>query len=225
MQGIRVLVSVPNEGYIDDRVAEVTDRLILDPRYQVTVIRPKVKPYENNLCKTVNRFLEEGQDFWINIDYDNPPLRNPLDLVLYDLDIVGFPTPIWGWGRADKGKDFPVYWNAFDRVEDGYKEHTPRTGLQRVNAIGSGCFIAANRVFQKPEMRKAPFSRVWNEDGTMRRSADLEFCRKAESCGFEVYSHYDYPCDHIKKYSTMEIIDAFECFYNQKKEEIKELTL
>ena len=221
MKKTTVLVSVPNEGVIQESVSEVVEKLVRDGRYKVEVIRPKDRPYESNLCKIVKRFRAEGHDFWLNIDHDNPPLRNPLDLVLYDRDIVGFPTPVWAWAKADQERDYPIYWNAYDYLsdQDTYVEHSPKKGLQRVNAVGSGCFMVARRVFQDQRMQTSPFQRLWNKDGTMRRSADLEFCRRSESCGFKVYAHFDYPCDHIKTLSLTEIRQAFQKFYSHQNQE------
>ena len=151
--------------------------------------------------------MEGDYNYWLSIDADNPPIDNPLDLVELDKDIIGLPTPVWHFTEKKKGER-PIYWNAYDYVpeEDAYKEHLPRTGLQKVDAIGTGCFLIARRVFENPEMRKAPFERKLLEDGRVNKGNDISFCERARGQGFEIYSHYDYPCMHFNELELNEVI-------------------
>ncbi len=92
---MKILVSVPNKGWIHKHVSFVTDRLLLDKSYNCTIIRPTHSPYENNLHHIVNDFMSSDYDYWLNIDADNPPTKNPLDLIDFEKDIMGLPTPVW----------------------------------------------------------------------------------------------------------------------------------
>ena len=209
----KILISFPLDPahlYQHKRVAMIQWKLAKDNRYDVTAIWPSHRPYENNLHHIINDFMNNNYLFWLNVDADNPPLNNPLDLVELNRDIIGLPTPVWHF--TNKIGERPIYWNGYDYVEkeDAYKEHIPREGLQRVDAIGTGCFLISKRVFIKEEMRKAPFMRKWFQDGTVYKGNDLMFCEKAKKNGFEIYCHYDYPCDHFLELSMNEISKAIQ---------------
>ncbi len=211
---IKVLISVPNQHWIHKLVVHKLLLFMRDGRHRVNIIMPSHKPYVNNLHHIVNDFMKGDYDFWLNIDADNPPLKNPLDLVILNKDIIGLPTPIWYFTGEKKGER-PVYWNAYDYAPNhkAYSEHMPREGLQKVDAVGTGCLLISRRVFEKPEMRKAPFARKWNEDGTVDKGNDISFCERARENRFEIYCHYDYPCDHFSELSMNEMVRGFKELY------------
>jgi GT2 family glycosyltransferase len=167
-----------------------------DGRYQLRFEFPSHRPYENNLHHIVRDFCKSDFDFWLSMDSDNPPMKNPLDLVELDKDVLGLPTPVWHY--TNKPGERPIYWNAYDYVveSDAYREHPTRDGLQRVDAIGTGCFLLARRVFDHPGMREAPFRRKLHPDGTVHKGNDISFCERARARGFEIWAHYGYPCWH-----------------------------
>lgn len=213
----KILVSVPNTGKIHKMVVLTLLRLQQDARYELTFIFPTWNPYEHSLHRIVNDFMDVYKDhsFWLNIDSDNPPINNPLDLIELNRDIIGLPTPVWHFtGKEPKGER-PLYWNAYDSVSDGYKEHMPREGLQKVDAVGTGCILISKRVFMNPEMWKLPFARIWNPDGTVGRGNDIAFCGRAKKQGFEIYAHYDYPCQHFNELELNEVVRAFQNLYEK----------
>jgi len=189
-----------------------TDRLLSDRRYQVKVIRPTHTPYENNLHHIVNDFMAGTYDFWLNIDSDNPPINNPLDLVELDKDIIGLPTPVWHFTNEISGER-PLYYNGYDASGDAYKEHIIREGLQEVDAVGTGCLMMARRVFDNPEMRKAPFQRQYYKDGTVYKGNDISFCERAKEQCFSIWCHYDYPCMHFNELELNEVVKGFRGLY------------
>ena len=174
---------------------------------------PSHKPYENNLHHIVNDFMKGDYDFWLNIDSDNPPMHNPLDLIELDKDIIGLPTPIWHY--VGKKGERPIYWNGYDydQSNDAYREHPVREGLQKVDAVGTGCILISRRVFENEQMRKKPFERKLNEDGTVNKGNDISFCERVREQEFEIYCHYDYPCDHFSENSLTETSNAFKNLY------------
>lgn len=209
----KILISFPTDPanmYIHKKVSMLQWILAKDSRYNVIPMWPTHRPYENNLHHIVNDFMEGNYDFWLNIDADNPPLRNPLDLVELNRDIIGLPTPVWYF--ADIKGDRPIYWNSYDYVsnEDAYREHNLKIGLQLVDAVGTGCFLVSRRVFLNDNMRKGTFMRKWNEDGTVYKGNDIMFCERARKEGFEIYCHYDYPCDHFAELSLNEITQSIQ---------------
>ena len=211
-----VLVSVPNTGWIHKQVIFVLMRLQTDSRYRLRIILPTHNPFENNLHHIIKEWIEESrEDFWLTIDSDNPPMENPLDLVELDKDIIGCPTPVWHCKNPDDPIEQPFYWNAYDYVmaEDAYRPHEPQDGLQRVDAVGTGCVLFARRVFDNPEMRKAPFQRQYYEDGRVYKGNDISFCERARVNGFSVFCHYEYPCLHFNEIEINEVVGAFRSLY------------
>lgn len=151
-------------------------------------------------------FLSSGEDYWLSMDDDNPPLRNPLDLIELDCDLIGLPTPVW---HSSVRGDRPFYLNAMDEADGGFKPHSQCEGLQEVDAIGSGCFLVSRRVMLAVAYQH-PFARVWGDDGLVEIGGDFSFCRKVRKAGFRVWAHYDYQCDHYNELSLRETILSFQ---------------
>jgi hypothetical protein len=214
----KILISFPMApafAFIHKSVSQVLWRIANDTRYDVLPMWPVHAPFENNLNLIVKDFINYNCEFWLSIDYDNPPLRNPLDLVELGKDIIGLPTPIWHFKDDGKAGERPIYWSAYDYNlrKDAYTEHQQREGLQEVDAIGTGCFLIKRCVFENEYMRKGPFMRNWDKSGVVERGNDIRFCEKARAQGFKIYTHYDYPCDHYKTLSLNEIVRAFKNLY------------
>ena len=154
-----LLITVPNLHWMHTTVCHALMKLQMDSRYRMRFEFPSHRPYENNLHHIVNSFMAGDYEYWLNIDADNAPMKNPLDLVALDKDIVGLPTPIWHYEQ--KPGERPIAWNAFDWDEEAeaYREHAMKRGLRRVDGIGTGCFLIARRVFDDAMMRKGPFQR------------------------------------------------------------------
>lgn len=214
----KVLISFPNTGWIHKLVFMAGAKLLSDSRYKSTVIVPTHNPYENNLHHIRNDFIEGDFDYWLNIDADNPPMNNPLDLIDLDRDIIGCPTPVYHFADKIKGER-PWYENAYQYVKekDAYREWPTKEGLQKVDAVGTGCLLMARRVFDNPEMRKGCFSRVLYPDGRVERGNDIAFCERAKKQGFEIWAHYDYRCQHFNELEMHEVIRAFHGVYTQGK--------
>ena len=97
--------------WIHSTVVRTMMLMIMDGRHRVTIQMPAHKPYVNNLHHCVNEFMSKPFDFWLNIDADNPPVQNPLDLVDLKKDIVGLPTPIWHF--EGKSGEQPIYHSGY----------------------------------------------------------------------------------------------------------------
>ena len=206
---LSVYITVPNgDGWLHKLVHFAICKMLADRRFQIRHDCPTHSPYVNNLHHCMKDFLNGGENYWLSIDTDNPPINNPLDLVEYDCDVIGLPTPVWH--NAVKG-DRPWYFNALDWDEEkqAYRPHGPCEGLQEVDAVGSGCFLVARRVILKLKDQQ-PFMRTWNPDGTVEMGGDYSFCRKVKKAGFRVWTHYDYPCHHFNELNLIEVIRAFQ---------------
>lgn len=216
---IKVLISVPNTGWISKHCVFALLRIQQDKRYNISIILPTNRPYENNLHLIVRDFLVGRFDYWLSFDADNPPINNPLDLISLEKDIIGLPTPIWHSTGKEKKGERPVYWSAYQYVkeEDAYTEWPIKEGLQRVDAIGTGCFLIARRVFENPEMLKGAFTRKLYPDGVVCKGNDISFCERARENGFEIYSHFDYPCMHFNELELNEVVKGFRTLYEDSK--------
>jgi hypothetical protein len=218
----KVLISFPNEHWLHKTVVHRMLKLQADDRYKTSIIMPSHKPFENNLHHIIVDFLKGDYDYWLTIDSDNPPENNPLDLIQLDKDIIGCPTPIIHFDKDHLG-DAPVYWNAYDYVPeaDAYSPHKEMEGLQRVDAVGTGCVLFARRVFEHPEMQKGCFTRKLNLDGTVNKGNDISFCERARKNGFEIYAHYNYFCSHENEVDINEMVKHYQALFERLREEGK----
>lgn len=209
----KVLVTVPNTGWIHKHVYFALSALERDSKCDVTVMLPTHRPFENNLHHIIVDFLKGDWDYWLTFDDDNPPTRNPLDLIEYNVDIIGCPTPVYH-NTNKEGERF-WYFNAYDYVPEkkAYKEHLPQSGLQKVDAIGTGCILFKRRVFEHPDLQKGAFTRKLNPDGTVNKGNDISFCERAREAGFDIYTHYDYPCRHFNEVELQEMIIGVNTLY------------
>lgn len=201
-------------GWSHSSVTNAVIAMLQDQRYVVRHKFPELTPYVNSLHTCMQAAIESNADYWLTIDDDNPPLRNPLDLVELNCDIIGFPTPIWC--PSELGVR-PWSWNVMDRDEevDGWRPHVPSQPpqLEEVDAVGSGCMLVARRVLDAMRYEQ-PFARTWNSDGTVRDGADFSFCRRAKAAGFKVHTHFGYPCRHFKQVDLYEMIEHFNAQKN-----------
>jgi len=206
----KVLLAVPNTGYVHKHVVIAIINIMRDARAKTTLIMPSHRPTTDNRHRIVKDFLDGDFDFLISIDSDNPPRNNVLDLVFLDLDVVGCPTPVW----ANKLRGgYPIYWNALHAVDGGFHPHhvTENEGLVEVDAVGAGCLIVARRVLEKV---KQPFADKFDGLGFRDMGHDYSFCVKAKEAGFRVFAHYKYPCMHFNEIEISEIIGAFGDYHS-----------
>lgn len=201
-----VYVTIPNgSGWIHKHCHFAACKILGDRRYRIRHDCPTHSPYVHNLHRCMHDFLDGGDDYWLTFDDDNPPTRNPLDRIEDDLDVCGFPTPVW---HSEIKGDRPWYFNALDRVADGWVPHGPCVGLQEVDAVGSGCLLIARRVMDKLQDSQ-PFARLWNKDGTVEVGGDYNFCDKVKAAGFRVWADFDRPCQHFVELPLLEVIVSF----------------
>ncbi len=201
---MRILVTIPTTGRECSEVKAACLGMSHDTRAEIVIESRVAAPYAHNMNAIALDVVRGGYDYWITFDDDNPPRSNPIDLVFLGKDIIGCPTPVWCFNRPDK---LPYFWSVFTELPDGLHEpyKGPFDGLQRVDAVGSGCMVIARRVL---EAVRAPFMRQWDENGIVTLGCDLSFCRKARAAGFEVYAHYGHPCRHFKTVDLTEVVES-----------------
>ena len=172
------------------------------------------RPIDHARNKAITTVLsaEEHATHLLMVDADNAPTRSPLDFVDQDLDIVGLPTPIYDARRIDVG-GYPLIWNAVRYSprgsepvaggRDGWHEAGDKRGLQEVDAVGSGCILISRRVLES--VRPAFVRRYDDETGVASHGSDFEFCRRAKAVGWRVFTHWGYPCSHVKEVDLLQL--------------------
>jgi len=193
----KIYVAVLNQGNIRADLNLVLMRMMQDGRHSLKITYPSLKDIAHNRNQIVKDFLKSGYDYLLMLDDDTVPQHNILDLVYLDKDIIGVPYPQWNEGD--------IYWVVMDKVEDGYKAIPikERGGLKKVDALGTGCILIARRVLEEI---KAPFMRKWSDEGLAEIGLDFYFCDKAREKGFEVWCHWNYPCEHYKNIGLMQVL-------------------
>ncbi|MCG8415133.1 MAG: hypothetical protein MI746_13015 [Pseudomonadales bacterium] len=203
----RVLLSLPHMGsHSAANTIAVETMLLTDKRVDLQVARTTGVPFENNINQLVLNFLQGDWDYWINLDEDEAPLNNPIDLVFLDKDVIGLPAPGFKLNQPDA--EHPFYWMVYswDEAADSYRPYQMKRELgplQEVDAVSSGCWVVARRVL---EAVKQPLSSLWDENGLRKMGGDLHFCTKARAAGFKIYAHYEYPCRHFKTVDLYEVM-------------------
>jgi len=217
----KVLIALPNQGWIHASVVMSLVRIMNDPRYDKVLLVPPPNRFtsiEATRQYIHHYFLEDKFDYLLSIDDDNAPLKNPLDLIEFDKDLIGCVTPTWYYAK-DTPIENPIRLNAYDRIENKelkkfqFIEHTPKKGLQKVDAIGMGCYLLARRVLEDEMVQNTPIHSISRDDGRTFKGEDILFCELLTSRGFEIYAHYDYPCMHYKEIDLVDIREGFEKYY------------
>lgn len=186
-----ILVTVINQGWVHKSVCEAIQNVAVDPRPK-TIIWPAIVPPYYNALNQVAKLVREGSyEWWLSMDDDNAPTRNPLELIELDKDFIGLPTPIEREG---------LKWNVFNQDGSEWKDCH---GLQQVPLVGSGCFLVHRRVLEKIYNAFFP---GYTQEGIRTLGPDMAFCLRAAHAGFKVWTHFDYPCQHIKEVNLLEFL-------------------
>lgn len=172
-------------------------------KYSFNFSEPSDRPISNNRNTIVQKFLENDYDILGMLDSDMCPLKNPIDLLNYDKDVIGAVYPGWG----NNGIRFHVYKfgsNYPDKIE--FKQYQPeeREGLKKIDAIGTGCIFIKRHVLKKI---KKPFEDIFDENGCLITNDDLAFSHKCKQAKVEIWTHWDYVCSHYKTVDLLKVAD------------------
>jgi len=196
----KVYIAVLTMGSIRRELAPMLFLMRSDPRYDVKIRDHGLRPSSYNRNNIVEEFLKTDCDYLLCIDHDTVPLKNPLDLVAFDKDVIGCPYP------QIVGKS--IGFLAMETAKDGnYQQVKVTGGLQELDALGSGAMLIARRVLEKVEI---PFERKW-VDGVPIRGLDFYFCEKARALGFTIWTHWGYLASH---YKTVDLLTILEMMNN-----------
>ena len=175
-----VKVYIPNTGMVNWRLA----KMFPEAEYR------EFHPIYLNRRHIVKDFLKTDFTHLIMIDHDVIPVKNPVMVADKDLDVVGFPTPIY----INNRRQWNVYLKPFKDLEYGSINQIDGKSFQEVDAVGTGCIMIARRVLEKLENH---FDVVMKEDD-IKYGGDIGFCKRAKEAGFKIWAAWDYPCHHYK---------------------------
>lgn len=206
----KIFLAVLNQGEIKTDLAKVLNYIQQNDSYEIMVSYPASKPITNNRNMIVQKFLAiKDADYLMMIDADIIPTPDILNLVDFEKDII---TPLMF--VQQKGTLIPLY---LRRNKDGIYDagnYLEETGLQEVDATGTGCIVIKREVLEKVEH---PFENVYDRDGIKKLGNDFNFCKKAKELGFKVWVHLDYVADHISSASLREMfLDKIKQYHNDK---------
>jgi hypothetical protein len=185
-----VYIAILTQGSIRKELALSLLKWRENSKYDWFIEFTEEQPIEHCRNNIVKKFLASDKEFLLMIDSDVIPERNPLELIEKNLDIVSCPAPIY---------QYRVIWNCYKLNEEGYwlpidisKE---KDSLIDVDATGSGCILIKRNVL---EQIKAPFERLFDEDGLEKMGLDLYFSKKAKEKGFKIFVSTLHKCSHFK---------------------------
>lgn len=192
-----ILVMTPHSGWIRSEtagfllnisIARGFSKISIDLNYGIPV------DFNRNLC--VKKFLHTDHDWLFFLDSDMIPPSNVLDLTRYHRPIISAVS--WGW------KNNGPMIMAFDET-DTTGVYTPVcvNGLQRVDAVGTGCLFIHRSVLETIEPPYFLFEK--DEEGLMKLGEDFYFCRKASDAGYSIYVHGGYRCSHIREIDFLKV--------------------
>ena len=194
-----IYLAVLNQGEIRTDLAKVLNMLTQHESYRIHLSYPTAKPISNNRNTIVSKFLATDCDFLMMIDSDIIPPMNVLQLADFDKDII---TPLMFVHQ--RGMLLPLF---LKQNKDGIYDvdnYLEKTGLQKIDATGTGCIIIKRKVLEHPAL-KYPFRNEYDADGIKSRGLDLNFCTRAKKVGFDSWVHLDYVADHHTTYSLKEL--------------------
>lgn len=140
-------------------------------------------PISDSRNKIVNAFLDDLDAQWLlMIDDDQAPTCNPLDYIGQDPDVLGFCYPTIRVNNPN-----PILWLPCLPEETA--------APVRAEVVGGGCLLIARRVL---EAVRPAFVNEFSDNGLLRHSEDVTFCRRAWAAGFIVWCVLDRPVMHWK---------------------------
>lgn len=209
-------VAVLNQGEINQNLSKVLNVMIQQDAYRIHLSYETGKPISNNRNTIVQKFLATNCEYLMMIDDDIVPPPNVMRLVDFDKDII---TPLMF--TRQKGDLIPLYLN---RNKDGVYDvgdYLNVSGLQEVDATGTGCIIIKRNVLEHPDL-KYPFRNEYDTDGVKTLGLDINFCKRAKEVGFQSWVHLDYVCSHYYNY---DLKDLYYLMLNKERLERELITL
>jgi len=184
-----VYLAILTQGSIRKELALKLIKWCKNSPYKIFVNFTEEKPCAHARNHIVQKFLKSNNEWLIMIDEDVVPSQNPFELILLNKDVIICPTLIY---------QYKVGWNVYKTDANGYWQpikDLPENDLIEIDAGGTGCILIKRNVLEKI---KAPFERIFDENGIETMGLDLSFSKKAKEVGFKIFCPTDYQCSHFK---------------------------
>ena len=102
-----------------------------------------------------------------------------------------------GWTPLRKQPHFPL---VYQRSGEQYRPMLPEGSLQKVDGFGFGCVLIKTHVFER--MTRPWFEQEFFEEdsakvGGLKVGHDLNWCRKAQEAGFDLWVDNTVECGHL----------------------------
>ena len=201
---IPIFIAIPNQGSIHIRVANMITEMVIycykTKKYEPTIRYSKVTGIDHNRNEIAYQFLKTDCQWLLMIDDDNPPLKNPLELIELNKDVIVCPTLMY-----KGGDDTKIAYNVFKEKKDRIETLVYRGGsrLQQIDRGGSGCILIRRDVLESMDK---PFESIIDQK-TGRRiiGEDIAFSLKARQKGFKIFTHWGYSCSHYKVVDLLDV--------------------
>ncbi len=201
---MKILIAIPSAGSIRNEVVSTLLNIIASPevtRHQANIFISEARPTDYNMNIICAKAIE-CSDWLLTMDSDNPPLKNPLELIAKlnleenpeRIGVVTLPTPIW---HGELSRKTGFIWNVFD---EGGRPLTKPEGVeyQDVDTTGAGCLLINTQMLR--EMKRPWFKYVQNYDEALPKMAqghDFYFSKQVRASNWKNVVAWDYTCDHI----------------------------
>lgn len=217
MSKIRMYMGVPSTGNRSDSQCYVLRDL--EERYgdRIDFVYPKTCVYRSfhDFARNsiVEEFLESGCDVLWFLDSDVAPPNHILDLITMHWDkwqAAGACYPIWMVppGCKDQSILFTAYKNVVKNTDGSIQgiglTSVPRSGLDWVDGLATGCIFLKKEVFEKLEKPYFEF-KFEKESRRMSEGEDLGFCIKLAAQGIKFFTDYGMVCKHYKTVCLLDI--------------------
>lgn len=201
---IQVMVAILNEGNVCVQVANILTKIVAESfitkKWEPTIFYSKQTGVDVNRNLISRHFLTTNCEYLLMMDDDNPPLRNPLELIDFHKDVMVLPTLMF---KGDVGK---LAFNVFKKVPHDWQTmvYDGKNKMFKIDRAGSGCILIKRNVLEKI---KAPFKVKLDKDGVRTVGEDMMFSDRVWKAGFEMWGNWDYCCSHYKTVDLMSVAD------------------
>jgi len=209
---IPVMVAILNRGHISTKLTkqlmEILGDSIVNKKYNIDFRFSSVTCVDYNRNTIAQMFLDSKNKWLLMMDEDNPCLKNPLDLIERNKDIIIYPTFMF---KTDDGGQPVINYNVFKKEGKMWRAQrmTPNKPFMQYDAGGTGCILIKRRVLKAI---KRPFLSKLKPNGTRDVGMDLWFCERARKAGFKLWADWTYVCEHYKE---IELINVARMILNQ----------
>lgn len=201
----RILIAIPNLGAVHPLLVMKLVKWFtakINGVEQLSLFMPSNNiPHDSarNFC--VQHFLKTDMTHLFFIDSDVVPPDDALEkLVAADKQFI---TGLYPSMRMDNNKNQAVkVYNAFVYGDDGQGGYglipimDGEGGVVPIDRAGGGCLLISREVIEK--VGEPWFKFQYHSSGIMYYGEDIDFCKKAQDAGFQLFAHLDVKCNHFK---------------------------